>query len=88
MNAIDLGVENVEQLLRLVRALGTHRYVAGRLHLVHAFVAASVPDLPGGVLADARAWGLSILGQGQHGLDLASHDERLWRRCRSGRAPG
>jgi hypothetical protein len=81
MNAIDLGVANVEQLLRLVRALGTHRYVAGRLHLVHAFVAASVPDDAVGVLAEMRAWALSLVGRGNDGLDLASRDERLWRRC-------
>ena len=80
MIAIDLGVERVDQALRLVRALGAHRYVAGRLHLLHVFAAASVGDDAGGVLGDARAWALATIDR-KNGLDLASRDERLWRRC-------
>jgi hypothetical protein len=81
MIAVDLGVVTVEQALRLVRALGAHRYVAGRMHLVHAMVAASVPDDAGGVLTEVRAWGLASLAKAGPELDLASRDERLWRRC-------
>jgi len=81
MIAIDLGVERVEQALRLVRALGAHRYVAGRMHLVHVFAGAAVPDDASGALADLRAWALATLRDGGPGLDLASRDERLWRRC-------
>jgi hypothetical protein len=81
MIAIDLGVESVEQALRLVRALGAHRYVAGRMHLVHVFAGAAVPDDASGALADLRAWALATLRDGGPGLDLASRDERLWRRC-------
>jgi hypothetical protein len=78
MIAMDLGVTRVDQALRLVRALGAHRYVAGRMHLCHALVVASVPDDAGGVLAEARTWALTALAV--PGLDPSSRDERLWRR--------
>jgi hypothetical protein len=81
MMAIDLGVRSVDQALRLVRALGAHRYVAGRLHLVHAFAVAAIGDDPTGALTAARAWALATLEGGDRGLDLGSRDERLWRRC-------
>ncbi len=81
MIAIDLGVRRVDQALRLVRALGAHRYVAGRLHLAHAFAVAAIGDDAGGVLAAAREWALGTLALGGNGLDLGSRDERLWRRC-------
>jgi hypothetical protein len=90
MIAIDLGVEHVDQAIRLVRALGSHRYVAGRLHLTHALAIASVGDDAGGALAEARTWALAILaregaGEGERAherdaIDLGSRDERLWRR--------
>jgi hypothetical protein len=79
MIAIDLGVRSVEQALRLVRVLGAHRYVAGRLHLAHAFAVAAVGDDAAGVLGPAREWALATLEDGR--LDLSSRDERLWRRC-------
>jgi hypothetical protein len=81
MMAIDLGVRSVDQALRFVRALGTHRYVAGRLHLVHAFVIAAIGDDAAGVLTAARAWALATLEGGGRDIDLGSRDERLWRRC-------
>jgi hypothetical protein len=80
MMAIDLGVRSVDQALRLVRALGAHRYVAGRLHLVHAFAVAAIGDDATGVLTAAREWALSTLQCGGRDLDLGSKDERLWRR--------
>jgi hypothetical protein len=81
MMAIDLGVRRVDQALRLVRALGAHRYVAGRLHLAHAFAVAAVGDDAAGALAEAREWALATLERGRGDLDLESRDERLWRRC-------
>jgi hypothetical protein len=82
MMAIDLGVRRVDEALRLVRALGAHRYVAGRLHLAHAFAVAAVGDDGAGVLGPAREWALRTLEEGARGaLDLGSRDERLWRRC-------
>jgi hypothetical protein len=79
MIAVELDVRGVAEVLRLVRALGSHRYVAGRLHLVHALGLASIPDDTGGVLAEARAWAVATAGQAD--IDPASRDERLWRRC-------
>jgi hypothetical protein len=37
MIAYSLGTRLADEALRVVRALGSHRYIAGRLHLVHAF---------------------------------------------------
>jgi hypothetical protein len=75
--ARPLGATRVEEALRAVRALGAHRYVAGRMHLVHAFALAAVPDHE--VLGDARVWARATLGDPR--LDAASRDEALWRRC-------
>jgi hypothetical protein len=76
MIAYSLGTSRADEALRVVRALGSHRYVAGRLHLVHAFAFASVPD--DGVLTDGRAWAERVLADPT--VDAASRDERLWRR--------
>src|SRR5277367_6210194 len=81
MIAIDLGVRRVDQVLRFVRALGAHRYVAGRLHLAHAFALAAAGDDAAGVLGPARQWALETIGRGGRDLDLGSRDERLWRPC-------
>jgi|SRR6185312_674082 len=78
MQAIDLGVGRVDAALRLVRALGAHRYNAGRTHLVHAAAIAAVGDDAGGALAEALAWSRATLALTD--LDAASRDERLWRR--------
>jgi hypothetical protein len=77
MRAVSLGATRVDEALRVVKALGSHRYVAGRLHLVHAFVFAA---LPGDVapLAEGRVWARSTLARTD--LDPASRDEALWRR--------
>jgi hypothetical protein len=80
MMAIDLGVRRVDQALRFVRALGAHRYVAGRLHLTHAFALAAVGDDAEGTLREARRWAFQTLERGGVDLDLGSRDERLWRR--------
>ncbi len=81
MIAIDFDVTHVDQVLRLVRALGAHRYVAGRLHLAHALGIASIGDDAGGVLAEARVWAREMLELTPSGLEIASRDERLWRSC-------
>jgi hypothetical protein len=70
--ALPLGAVDVEDALRAVRALGSHRYVAGRLHLVHALAA----EAAGG---DVGAWARDVLQGGE--VQGASRDERLWRRC-------
>jgi hypothetical protein len=75
MFGFDLGPRTGEELMRFVRALGQHRYVASRLHLVHAFAvdAAGVGD-------DAGAWAKRVLSAGG-AIDLGSKDERLWRKA-------
>jgi hypothetical protein len=74
-----LAADRVGDALRAIRALGAHRYVAGRLHLVHAFAFAAVPDDGGGVLAEARPWAHRTLSN--RSIDAASRDEALWRRA-------
>lgn len=65
----EIGVRSGEELVRLVRALGQHRYVASRLHLVHAFALESIGD----------EWAASVIAETS--IDLASKDERLFRRA-------
>ena len=65
------------EAIRVVRALGAHRYVAGRLHLIHAlaFDALSVANAPH--LSDACAWARAMLDDPT--LELESKDPRLYR---------
>ena len=77
MRAISVAATRVDEAIRVVRALGSHRYVAGRLHLGHAFVFAALPEgLP--ELAEACTWARATLAG--EAVDPASRDERLWRR--------
>ena len=64
------------ELVRFVRTLGKHRYLAGRTHHVHAFAveAAAATADPG--LAEAVAWAREAL---DGTIDLASKDPRLVR---------
>lgn len=75
MEALLTGARTAAEAARLVRALGRHRYVAGRMHLVHAFAWASLA--PSDALAEGQAWAARALGSGV--IDIASRDERLWR---------
>ena len=77
MRALSVAATRVDQALRVVRALGSHRYVAGRLHLVHAFAFAALPGVA--ELREGSVWASRVLVEG--GIDLASRDEGLWRRC-------
>jgi hypothetical protein len=63
----DLPVDDAGAALRVVRALGKHRYVAGRAHMVHALAAHDLFDWARDVVADDE-------------IDKASRDERLVRR--------
>jgi hypothetical protein len=73
-----LPLTTAEEAVRLVRALGAHRYVAGRLVLVHAFAAAALdaPEAPP-ALDEAIAWARAVLADPT--VDPASKDERLFR---------
>jgi hypothetical protein len=77
----ELGHRTGEELIRFVRALGQHRYVAGRLHLVHAFAieAAGANEKIAQTIPDALAWAERALKSGV--IDLTSKDERLHRRA-------
>jgi hypothetical protein len=72
MIGIELPVETVDQACRVVRALGSHRYIAGRQHLVHAL---ALVDAVG----EAGVWAQQTLSDAD--IDPASRDERLWRAC-------
>jgi hypothetical protein len=78
---IEIEARNGEELVRFVRALGRHRYVASRLHLVHAFAieaaCASGEDDP--ALEEAKAWAERVLSDPE--IDRGSKDERLHRRA-------
>ena len=78
MIAIDLGARSASQAAAVVRALGQHRYVVGRAHLVHAVALDALADAPFDELADAVAWARTTLADPS--IDAASRDERLLRR--------
>lgn len=75
MEGRELPVRDVDSAARVVKALGKHRYVAGRLHLVHAFALAALDFVP--ELAGAVAWAKDVLANPD--VDKASRDERLLR---------
>jgi hypothetical protein len=77
MIGFELGTRTADELCRFVRALGQHRYVASRLHLVHAFAIEAASADP--ALAEAAEWARRAIGSGT--IDPASRDERLWRRA-------
>lgn len=80
MIGYEIGHHTGEELVRFVRALGQHRYVASRLHLVHAFVIEAAGKTgEATAIADALAWAGRALGSGA--IDLGSKDERLYRRA-------
>ncbi len=82
MIPFELPVTSGTEAARLIGALGRHRYVVGRAHLVHALVYRSVgAELPGELgarLAEGRAWAERALGGV---IPVASRDERLWRKA-------
>ncbi len=67
------------EVARLVRSLGAHRYVAGRLLLVHAFVFDALAGVVADELGDAQRWAREVLTD--RAIDPGSRDERLWRRA-------
>jgi hypothetical protein len=76
MEGRELPVFDGEGAARVVRALGKHRYVAGRLHLVHAFAYAALVEVAEEV-APAVAWAQAVLCDAT--IDKGSRDERLFR---------
>jgi hypothetical protein len=72
MWARELEVASPDEALRIVRALGKHRYVAGKSHFVHALVACEIEG-------ELGAWATAVLGD--ESVDKASRDERLVHRA-------
>src|SRR5450759_1344510 len=70
MWARDLPIASPDDALRIIRALGKHRYVAGNAHFVHALAACDVPE---------AAWARDVLGD--DAIDKTSRDERLVKRA-------
>jgi hypothetical protein len=75
--ARPLPARTPEEVARLVRALGSHRYVAGRVILVHAFVFEALAEARLEELRDACAWSADVLSGAD--VDPSSRDPRLHR---------
>lgn len=71
---VELPAGRVDEALRVLRALGKHRYVAGRMHFVHALAARDLPDD-----SELRRWARYVLVD--ETIDKTSRDERLVRRA-------
>lgn len=81
MEGIELPCRTGADVARVIRALGSHRYVAGRLLLVHAAALDAVSEV---VTPEARAtleaalgWSRAILAATD--VDAGSRDPRLYR---------
>ncbi len=77
MEGRELTAGTGDEAIRAVRALGSHRYVAGRLHLVHAFAIRAASHAEGAALQEASAWADAVLSD--ETIDRDSKDERLYR---------
>ncbi len=82
MQGIELPCHTAGEVARVIRALGGHRYVAGRLLLLHAAALDAVSVIVEGeaktTVDEALAWSVSVLSDAS--IDAASRDERLyWR---------
>lgn len=84
MFGFEIGSRTSPELVRFIKTLGQHRYVASRLHLIHAFAieAASIgaTDEDNKTLEEAAGWAHRVLDASGI-IDLASKDERLYRRA-------
>lgn len=75
LSAVELPSMSPAAAVRVVRALGGHRYVARRLHELHAFVLAAAGESE--ALVEARAWAAQVLDDPS--IDRDSKDPRLVR---------
>lgn len=75
MDGHEIDARTAEEALAFVRALGKHRYVDGRVHLVHALALDAAPSSD--PLAEAKAWARAVLRDPD--VDPGSRDERLLR---------
>jgi len=84
MHGEDLPIVNAEEFLRVVKALGGHRYVDGSLHLIHAFAYEAAGPREG--LEEGYEWATSLLQSGE--VDPNSRDPRLFRSSSSSELHG
>jgi hypothetical protein len=61
MNLYEAPVTTVAEFLRWIKALGSHRYVAGSLHMVHALVYDACAEA---VAPESVRWAREVLGSG------------------------
>lgn len=75
----EFPLQRADDAIRVVRALGAHRYIAGRTHLAHAFALVAAVQDPAAlsVLQDASAWASALLDAGA--VDPNSKDPALFR---------
>jgi hypothetical protein len=82
MEGIELPCRTGVEVARIVRALDGHRYVAGRLVLMHAAAFDAIASVVSGeakaLLEGAIAWSKDVLSDAS--IDTGSRDERLHRR--------
>lgn len=69
----SFAARTLDEVCRLITALGKHRYVSEVDHRLHWSVDAALATLPG---FDAHA---AAFARRQHALDLGSRDPALWR---------
>jgi hypothetical protein len=80
MIATPLPVSTAAEAIRVVRALGAHRYVAGRLVVIHALAFDALDTAERAApLAEAIDWARTVLGDSD--VETASKDERLFRKA-------
>ncbi|MBL8612484.1 MAG: hypothetical protein JNL38_34400 [Myxococcales bacterium] len=81
MTGLEIPAQTGDEALRVVRALGGHRYVAGHALFVHAAaIAAAAADPSARPALDAAAdWAAGVLADPS--IDRSSRDERLVRRA-------
>jgi hypothetical protein len=77
MEGHELPIERGAEAARVVKALGSHRYVLGRAHDVHVLAVEAARESLG-EHAELVAWADSTIAT--PGIDLLSRDERLVRR--------
>lgn len=76
----EFPLTHADEALRVVRALGAHRYIAGRAHMVHAFAVDAAASDPAAAetLDAARKWALGVLDD--PAVDINSRDPALLRK--------
>jgi len=78
MLAWSFSARTLDEIERLLRALGKHRYVREVDHRVHWTVDRALADLP---TFDRHAEVFTLRRKNERGLEIASRDPSLWRKA-------